>query len=348
MSAPGFWDDPKRAQDVARRASALREDVAEWEGLHREVHDFLELAQLDATDQTESMRAELEPKVAGLQERLLALEVKLLLAEPYDERDAIVAIHAGAGGTEAQDWAGMLLRMLLRYCERRKWTAHIVDESKGEEAGLKSVVFDVKGRHAYGLLKGEAGVHRLVRLSPFNADQKRHTSFALVEVLPDLGDAPDIDIDPKDLRIDTFLSGGHGGQSVQTTYSAVRIVHIPTNITVSCQNERSQLQNKENAMRVLRARLKQRQLDELAVEKQKLRGEFREVAWGNQIRSYVLHPYHMVKDLRTGEETNDPDSVLDGRIEPFVEAYLKWKAAGGTYERLEGKGDEEDGSPLLR
>lgn len=341
MSVPGFWNDQKAAQEIARRATALRGEVDEWEALHREVGDLLEIAKLDAADQSENLRLELEPKIPGIEERLRALEVSCLLGGEYDERDAILAIHAGAGGTEAQDWAGILQRMLLRYCERKGWAARVVDESRGEEAGIKSAVIDIKGRHAYGLLKSEAGVHRLVRLSPFNADQKRHTSFALVEVLPDLGDAPDIDIDPKDLRIDTFLSGGHGGQSVQTTYSAVRIVHIPTGITVTCQNERSQLQNKETAMRVLFARLKQRQLDALAEEKQKLRGEFREVAWGNQIRSYVLHPYHMVKDLRTRFEVNDPERVLDGDLDLFIEAYLKWKAAGGKYERLEGKDEEE-------
>lgn len=335
MSAPGFWNDQNIAQEIARRATALRGEVDEWEALHREIGDLLEIAKLDAEDQSENLRLELEPKITGVEERLRALEVSCLLGGEYDERDAIIAIHAGAGGTEAQDWASILQRMLLRYCERKGWTARVVDESRGEEAGIKSTVMDIKGRHAYGLLKSEAGVHRLVRLSPFNADQKRHTSFALVEVLPDLGDAPDIDIDPKDLRIDTFLSGGHGGQSVQTTYSAVRIVHIPTGITVTCQNERSQLQNKETAMRVLRARLKQRQLDALAEEKQKLRGEFREVAWGNQIRSYVLHPYHMVKDLRTRFEVNNPERVLDGDLDLFIEAYLKWKAAGGTYERLD-------------
>jgi len=342
MSAPGFWADQKTAQEQARRATELRNEVEEWEALHRESADLLELARLDAADQSENFRTELEPKVSGIEERLRRLEVAALLGGEYDARDAIVAIHAGAGGTEAQDWASMLQRMLLRYCERRGWTARVVDESRGEEVGVKSAVIDVKGRHAYGILRAEAGVHRLVRLSPFNADQKRHTSFALIEVLPDLGDAPDITIDPKDLRIDTFLSGGHGGQSVQTTYSAVRIVHIPTGITVSCQNERSQLQNKEIAMRVLRARLKQRQLDALMEEKQKIRGEFREAAWGNQIRSYVLHPYHMVKDLRTRFEVNDPERVLNGDLDPFIEAYLKWKAAGGKYERLEGKEEDED------
>lgn len=328
MSRPGFWGDQKAAQEKARRATELRNEVEEWESLDREVRDLLELAKLDQDDQSENLRQELEPKVAKLEERLQALEVRALLSGEYDERDAILAVHAGAGGTEAQDWAAMLLRMLLRFCERKGWTARVVDESRGEEAGIKSAIIDVKGRHAYGLLKSEAGVHRLVRLSPFNADQKRHTSFALVEVLPDLGDTPDITIDPKDLRIDTFLSGGHGGQSVQTTYSAVRIVHLPTNITVSCQNERSQLQNKETAMRVLRARLKQRQLDELAEQKQQLRGEFREVAWGNQIRSYVLHPYQMVKDLRTGVQTSNTTAVLDGDLDTFMAAELERLATG--------------------
>lgn len=342
MSRPGFWDDQRRAQDVARRANELRSEVETWESVHREVQEILELARLDVADRSENLREELEAKTTALEERFRELEVRTLLSGEYDGHDAIVAIHAGAGGTEAQDWAEMILRMLLRYSERREWTTRVVDESRGEEAGIKSAVIDVRGRFAYGLLKSEAGVHRLVRLSPFNADQKRHTSFALVEVIPDLGDAPDFVIDPKDIRTDTFLSGGHGGQSVQTTYSAVRIVHIPTGITVSCQNERSQLQNKETAMRILKARLKQLELAKLTEEKQKLRGEFREVAWGNQIRSYVLHPYHMVKDLRTRYETNDHDAVLDGKLEPFAEAYLRWKAAGGTYERLEGKGEDSD------
>lgn len=340
MARPGFWDNQRAAQEVARRATELRSEVEDWEALHREVADLLELARLDASDQSENMRAEIEPKVGTLDERLRALEVRALLAGEYDAYDAIVAIHAGAGGTEAQDWTGMLLRMLLRYCERKGWTARVVDESRGEEAGHKSAVIDVKGRYAYGLLKSEAGVHRLVRLSPFDADHLRHTSFALFEIIPDLGEAADVAIGPKDLRVDTFLSSGHGGQSVQTTYSAVRIVHIPTGITVSCQNERSQLQNKETAMRILRSRLKVLELEKLAAKKQKLRGEFREAAWGNQIRSYVLHPYHLVKDLRTKHESNDPERVLDGDLDPFIEAFLRWKAKGGRYERLEGKDDE--------
>lgn len=343
MSAPGFWDDRTRAETQSRRLGELHGQVREWESIDRETRDLLELARLDAADQSENLREELEPKAIALDERLRVLEVHALLRGKYDDHDAIVAIHAGAGGTEAQDWADILLRMVLRYCERREWTTRIVDEHRGEPAGIKSAIVEVRGRFAFGLLQSESGVHRLVRLSPFDADHRRHTSFALLEVLPDLGDAPDIVIDPKDLRVDTFLSSGHGGQSVQTTYSAVRIVHLPTGITVSCQNERSQQQNRETAMRVLRARLTARQLEQLASERQELRGEYREVAWGNQIRSYVLHPYKMVKDLRTRYTEHNPEAVLDGKLERFTEEYLRWKAAGGRYERLEGKEEGEDG-----
>ncbi|MBI4433347.1 peptide chain release factor 2 [Candidatus Uhrbacteria bacterium] len=341
-SAPEFWRDQAHARTRSQEIAGLREEVTLWRGLEREARDLAELIALDIADQTQSFREELERQFASLEERFRKHEIDTLLSDPYDVRNAILAVHAGAGGTEAQDWAGMLLRMLLRYCERRGWRTRVVDESRGEEAGFKSVVIEVQGRYAYGLLHGEAGVHRLVRLSPFDADHQRHTSFALVEVLPDLGDAPTVAIDPKDLRIDTFLASGHGGQGVQTTYSAVRIVHLPTNITVSCQNERSQQQNKETAMRVLYARLEHRELERRAAEKQKLRGEFREVAWGNQIRSYVLHPYHLAKDLRTRHETNNPEALLEGDLDPFVEEYLRWKAAGGRYERLEGKEEEEE------
>ncbi|MBI2482716.1 peptide chain release factor 2 [Candidatus Uhrbacteria bacterium] len=341
VSAPEFWKDQANARMRSQELAGLREEAAVWRGLEHEARDLAELIALDVADQTQNFREELEQQYAALEARFRQHEIDTLLSDPYDVRDAIVAVHAGAGGTEAQDWAGMLLRMLLRYCEHRGWRARIVDESRGEEAGIKSVLVEVRGRHAYGLLRSEAGVHRLVRLSPFDADHQRHTSFALVEVLPDLGDAPTVAIDPKDLRIDTFLASGHGGQGVQTTYSAVRVVHLPTGITVSCQNERSQQQNKETAMRVLHARLEQRELERRTAEKQKLRGEFREVAWGNQIRSYVLHPYHLAKDLRTRHETNNPEALLEGELDPFIEAYLRWKAAGGRYERLEGKEEEE-------
>lgn len=269
---------------------------------------------------------ELEGSVSDLETKLRELEVEALLSGPYDGRDAIVSIHAGTGGLDAQDWAGMLLRMLLRYCERRGYRTRIVDENRAPEGGVKSVTFEVKGDAAYGHLKSENGVHRLVRISPFDAERMRHTSFALVEVLPAFEAVEAVAIDPKDLRIDTFLSSGHGGQSVQTTYSAVRVVHLPTKITVSVQNERSQQQNKETALKILGAKLKARELVKLQEEKQQLRGAYSEAAWGNQVRSYVLQPYTMVKDHRTKVETPNVNAVLDGDLDAFVDGYLTWSA----------------------
>jgi peptide chain release factor 2 len=266
--------------------------------------------------------------VADLEERWRQVEFTMLFSDDYDDHDAIVAIHAGAGGTDAQDWTEILLRMFFRFAEKRGWKTRVLDESRGGEAGIKSVTFEVHGPHAYGFLKSEAGVHRLVRISPFDAEGMRHTSFALVEVIPELDDVEEIPIDPKDLRIDTFLSSGHGGQSVQTTYSAVRVVHLPTKIMVSVQNERSQQQNKETAMKILKAKLHQLELQKREEEKSKLRGEFHEAAWGNQIRSYVMQPYRLVKDHRTKHETAQVDDVLNGELLPFMESYLRWNAEG--------------------
>jgi peptide chain release factor 2 len=272
-----------------------------------------------------------------LETALRELEVEALLSGPYDSRDAIVAIHAGTGGLDAQDWAGMLMRMLLRYCERRGYKTRVVDENRTPEGGVKSVTFEVKGDAAYGHLKSENGVHRLVRISPFDAEKMRHTSFALVEVLPAFEAIEAAAIDPKDLRIDTFLSSGHGGQSVQTTYSAVRVVHLPTKITVSVQNERSQLQNRETALRILAAKLKQRELEKQQEEKQQLRGAYSEAAWGNQARSYVLQPYTMVKDHRTKVETGDVQRVLDGDLDAFVDGYLTWAAENQSTKSKKNK-----------
>lgn len=320
MSQPDFWSDRAQAETAARQASELKDDIAIWERLNREAD---ELSHLVREQDAESIRADLEQQLTGLESAMTDLEFRILLAGDYDDRNAIVAIHAGTGGTDAQDWAGMLLRMYLRYCERQGWRTRVLDESPGQEAGVKSVTFEVSGRFAYGYLKNEAGVHRLVRISPFDAEKMRHTSFALIEALPELDAVEQVEIDPKDLRIDTFLSSGHGGQSVQTTYSAVRIVHLPTKITVSVQNERSQTQNKETALKILKAKLHQLALNEQQAEKEKLRGEFHEAAWGNQIRSYVLQPYRMVKDHRTDYETADVDRVLDGSLNEFVEANLR-------------------------
>ncbi|TAN33554.1 peptide chain release factor 2 [Patescibacteria group bacterium] len=318
MEAPDFWRDQENAQAVAQDYQDIKKELEKWEQIENKADDLLELSADD------SLTEEVEKQTAQLEKDFTEYEFYLLLSGLYDKNNAIVAIHAGSGGTEAQDWAAMLTRMLLRFCEKRGWKTKVLEESRGAEAGFKSVMFEVKGRYGYGYLKSEHGVHRLVRISPFDAEKMRHTSFALVEVLPELDEDVRIAIDPKDLRIDTFMSGGHGGQSVNTTYSAVRIVHAPTGISVQCQNERSQQQNKETAMKVLKAKLHRLEQEKLAKEKQELRGEYKSAEWGNQIRSYVLHPYHMVKDHRTEYESSDPEGVLEGELLPLCEAYLRW------------------------
>jgi len=299
MSEPDFWKDGELSGKTSKAAGALRAELLEWDALERDAKDLEGLWEIAEREKDEPIIAEAQKTFAGLRERFDKLEFFVLLSGKYDRANAIVAIHAGTGGVEAQDWAEMLTRLYLRYAERRGLRARIVDENRGNEAGIKSVTVSVEGPYAYGYLKSEHGVHRLVRISPFDAEALRHTSFALVEVLPEVPDEEDLKIDPKDLRIDTYLSSGHGGQSVQTTYSAVRIVHIPTGITVTCQNERSQAQNRETAMKELRSRLAMRREAERQAERAELRGEYHEAEWGNQIRSYVLHPYKMVKDHRS-------------------------------------------------
>jgi len=328
MSSADFWSDTEHAKQVSKQAAELRETIAIWEGFLRDVDELLEIAQIANDEGDESLRGEIEQKRSVLERKFERLEFARLFSGAYDARNAIVAIHAGSGGTEAQDWTQMLLRMLVRFAERRNWTVTILSESRAEDVGIKSVTFRVEGRFAYGYLKSEAGVHRLVRISPFDAEKMRHTTFALVEVIPEFEEVDEIEIDPKDLRIDTFMASGKGGQSVNTTYSAVRVVHAPTGISVSCQNERSQLQNKENALKILKSKLHQLQLQEQEKEKKALRGEYQSAEWGNQIRSYVLHPYKLVKDHRTDHETADTEAVLNGELEPFMEAYLRGK--GGT------------------
>ena len=320
MNEGDFWADQKNAQAVSQEYQSIKEEVEKWQSIKKQSDDLLELAQSGDV----SLEKEIDSQVEELEKKFAEYELFLLLNAPYDQTNAIVSMHAGSGGTEAQDWTEMLLRMISRFCEKQKWRIEILDESRGQETGYKSITFRVAGRYAFGYLKSEHGVHRLVRISPFDAEKMRHTSFALIEVLPELDDKVEVNIDPKDLRIDTFMSGGKGGQSVNTTYSAVRIVHIPTGISVSCQNERSQTQNKETAMKILKAKLYRIEEEKRAKEHQELRGEYKSAEWGNQIRSYVLHPYHLVKDHRTDFESTDPESVLEGELLPLSQAYLKW------------------------
>ncbi|OGH91287.1 MAG: peptide chain release factor 2 [Candidatus Magasanikbacteria bacterium RIFOXYD2_FULL_39_9] len=320
MNAQDFWSNQETAQVVSQDYQDIKKEIEKFADLEKRTNDLLELSQSDDN----SLVSEIDQQTKSLQKEFADYEFLVLLSGPYDKNNVILSIHAGAGGTEAQDWAEMLLRMITRFSDKMGWQTRILDESRGAEAGYKSVMLEIKGRFAYGYLKSEHGVHRLVRISPFDAEKMRHTSFALIEVLPELDDRVKIEIDPKDIRIDTFMSGGKGGQSVNTTYSAVRIVHIPTNISVSCQNERSQQQNKDTAMKILQSKLNALEEEKKAKERLEMRGEYKSAEWGNQIRSYVLHPYHLVKDNRTEYESADPESVLEGELLPLSEAYLKW------------------------
>jgi len=304
-----------------RRLAEAKRVVQPWRELEKGVADIAGLISLAEEDA--SLTVEIQSEVEKLASRLNELEFQMTLSGEYDARDAIVAIHAGAGGTESQDWVQMLLRMYLRWAERRGYKAEILDISPGEEAGIKSVVIGVNGDYACGYLKSEHGVHRLVRLSPFNADHARHTSFALVEVMPEAEAGVDVKVEPDDLRIDTFRSSGPGGQHMQKTSSAVRVTHLPTGLVATCQSERSQHQNREIALKILQARLLELELAKRAEERAKLKGERIAAGWGNQIRSYVLHPYKMVKDHRTDYQTSDTDAVLDGKLDGFITAYLR-------------------------
>ncbi|MBI5037774.1 MAG: peptide chain release factor 2 [Candidatus Kerfeldbacteria bacterium] len=323
MAEPDFWSDPDRAKAKSKRHDEIQRELDQWERIRRDVEETKHLAGDSIASGDHSLADDITKRLAELEQSFTSLEFYLMLSDRHDTRNAIVAIHAGTGGVDAQDWAAMLLRMYLRYIEKKGWTARVVDESAGQEAGIKSVTFEVQGRYAYGYLKAEAGVHRLVRISPFDAEKMRHTSFALVEVLPEFDDTDEIQIADKDLRIDTYMSSGKGGQSVNTTYSAVRIVHIPTGITVTCQNERSQQQNKATALKILKGKLHAIAQAEQQAEKQALRGEYQEAAWGNQVRSYVLQPYQLVKDHRTKYEEQDVNRVLDGGLDSFIEQHLR-------------------------
>lgn len=318
VAEPEIWRDVKLATEKNQELARLNEEVGPWELLKTQIEDLGELIEISDED----MRDEFTEQISAMEKEFLELKKALRFQGPYDAKDAIIRITSGAGGTEAMDWAGILERMYLRFFEKKGFKASLIERVAGEEAGIKTAVYEVSGVNAYGFLKSEHGVHRLVRLSPFNANNLRQTSFALVEILPVIKAETDVLIDEKDLRIDVYHSGGHGGQSVNTTNSAVRITHLPTNTVVAIQNERSQLQNKEKAMEILRGKLVQMQLEQHASTISELRaGE--SAGWGQQIRNYVLQPYKLVKDTRSGFESTDLDKVLDGEIDGFIEAYLE-------------------------
>ncbi|HEX7064441.1 MAG TPA: peptide chain release factor 2 [Bacillales bacterium] len=325
MANPGFWDNQEEAQKVIQEVNALKEIVGDFSELE-EAYDDLEVSyELVKEEGDLELGRELEVGVRSLGERLNRFELKLLLDEPYDANNAILELHPGAGGTESQDWAQMLLRMYTRWAEEQGFKVETLDYLPGDEAGVKSVTLLIKGHNAYGNLKSEKGVHRLVRISPFDSSGRRHTSFVSCEVTPEMDDDVEIDVRQEDLRIDTYRSSGAGGQHVNTSDSAVRITHDPTGIVVTCQSERSQIKNRSQAMKMLKAKLHQRKLEEQRAEMDEIRGEQKEIGWGSQIRSYVFHPYNMVKDHRTNVETGNVQAVMDGDLGQFIDAYLRWQ-----------------------
>jgi peptide chain release factor 2 len=325
MVQPGVWDDPARAGQMAREAAELRQLIATWDRLEKRARDLIELDQL--ADGDPELEKQLAEERAAIAKELRSRELDLLFTDPYANHNAVITISVGQGGVEAQDWVEMLMRMYLKWAERKHFEAEILDTSPGEEAGLKSATFIVRGPRAYGLLRSEHGVHRLVRISPFDQNHRRHTSFALVEVMPELesSDEAAVVINPQELRIDTYRSTGAGGQHVNKTDSAIRITHLPTGIVVTCQNERSQMKNREMAMKVLKSRLFQRQQQEAAAQLDQIRGQILPAEFGSQIRNYVLQPYTLVKDVRTGMEVGNAQAVLDGDLDPFIESWLRWR-----------------------
>jgi peptide chain release factor 2 len=340
------WDDPSSAQRLTTELSRLNDVLARHDRLVKQLDDVRVLDELLADEDDHELGRELSSKLSGLEADLERIELANLLSGEYDAGDAVATIHAGAGGIDAQDWAEMLLRMYLRWAERERLAAEVDEILLGEEAGLKSATFTVTGPNVYGLLSAERGVHRLVRLSPFDQAHRRHTSFASLDVIPLLPEEDDeVEIDPKDLRIDVYRSSSAGGQSVNTTDSAVRITHLPTGITAACQNERSQLQNKAVAMRILRARLAERARREREQKLEDLRGERRDIEFGSQIRSYVLHPYRLVKDHRTGFEVGNVDAVLDGDVTPFIDAFLHWRATNAAPSARDARDDGSHPGP---
>ena len=325
MSEPGFWDDQKAAQNVINEVNALKEMVHQFNELS-DTYENLELTyELVKEENDEELMAELVSEVKTLTVDLNQYELQLLLSEPYDKNNAILELHPGAGGTESQDWGSMLLRMYTRWADKKGFKVETLDYLPGDEAGIKSVTLLIKGHNAYGYLKAEKGVHRLVRISPFDSSGRRHTSFVSCEVMPEFNEDIEIEIRTEDLKIDTYRASGAGGQHINTTDSAVRITHVPTNTVVTCQSERSQIKNREQAMKMLKAKLYQKKLDEQQAQLNEIRGEQKEIGWGSQIRSYVFHPYSMVKDHRTTTEVGNVQAVMDGDLDPFIDSYLRSK-----------------------
>lgn len=325
MSHPNFWDSQNEAQTVINESNMLKEAVVQFTEMN-ETHENLEIThELLKEEPDADLHAELESEIAELTEAMSNYELQLLLSEPHDKNNAILELHPGAGGTESQDWGSMLLRMYTRWGEKKGFKVETLDYLPGDEAGIKSVTLLFKGHNAYGYLKAEKGVHRLVRISPFDSSGRRHTSFVSCEVMPEFNDEIEIDIRTEDLKIDTYRASGAGGQHINTTDSAVRITHLPTNTVVSCQTERSQIKNRERAMKMLQAKLYQLKLDEQQAELDEIRGEQKEIGWGSQIRSYVFHPYSLVKDHRTSTESGNVQGVMDGDLDPFIDAYLRSK-----------------------
>ncbi|MDP2470674.1 MAG: peptide chain release factor 2 [Candidatus Palauibacterales bacterium] len=329
MASPGFWDQPEAAREIIEKANQIKSWTEPWRSLAASIADLTELAELLADAEDEELSAELDRETGRIEDELTDLELRNMLRGPDAHRSALLTVHPGAGGTESQDWAEMLLRMYSRYAERRGYKVQVLELQPGEEAGIKSATLEILGDHAFGYLGAETGVHRLVRISPFDAQGRRHTSFASVFVYPEVDDDVEIEIDESDLRIDTYRASGAGGQHVNKTDSAVRITHEPTGVVVSCQQERSQHKNRAKAMKMLQAALYQRAMEEKEAEKQALEDSKSDIAWGNQIRSYVLQPYTMVKDHRTSLEVGNADGVLDGDIQRFIEAFLRLKGASG-------------------
>jgi peptide chain release factor 2 len=336
MAAPDFWNDTGKAQKVSAEATSIRRKLEQMRDLEKRIADLPVHRELAEEDGSESARKDFAEEMRQALGQLDQVEVQFILSQPDDRRNAILSLNAGAGGTEACDWANILLRMYQRWAERRGYKVEVLDILSGEEAGIKNAMLRIIGENAYGYLKPERGVHRLVRISPFNAQGKRQTSFASAEVVPEPDEEQEIEIPEKDIRVDVFRAGGHGGQGVNTTDSAVRITHLPSGLVVTCQNERSQIKNRATAMKVLAARLRQLELDKKKAEQEQNYAAKGQIGWGHQIRSYVLQPYQMVKDLRTGEQTSDVQAVLDGEIDAFLNAFLKGKKRSGPVE------DEEE------